>query len=359
MKTPAKLTKKHTPATTARGQPGNFLLLRHDDPRLSWEGALSLERHPPWTAPWRLPFASRALFHSALHMRAAMPCGVRLTFGSDSTFLEGRVVPCAESSPADLFCDGRFFGSAALTGQDHFRFDSLPAGRKKLELWLPQFGTFRLRSLALSPHARVIPLRDRRPRWITYGSSITQCRTAFSPSQTWPALVAQRHGVHLTCLGFGGQCHLDPMVARLIRDLPADFISLCVGINIYGQSSLKPRSFQPALIGFIKTIRDRHPAIPLAVISPIFSCHRENTPNAAGFTLPAIRQEIAAAVALLKAHGDKHLAYFNGLSLLDARAARLLPDRLHPTGEGYRLMAEKFSAKIGPFLFGRVRRGIG
>ena len=33
---------------------------------------------------------------------------------------------------------------------------------------------------------------------------------------------ARTHNLDLTCLGYGGQCHLDPIVASMIRDLPAD-----------------------------------------------------------------------------------------------------------------------------------------
>ena len=96
-----------------------------------------------------------------------------------------------------------------------------------IELWLPQFGSFQLRNLEIDDGATLQPFADARPQWVTYGSSITQCRTAASPTQTWPAIVARQHGLNLTCLGYGGQCHLDAMVARMIRDLPADYIA-CV-----------------------------------------------------------------------------------------------------------------------------------
>ena len=56
-------------------------------------------------------------------------------------------------------------------------------------------------------------------------------------------VVARDQNFNLTCLGYGGQCHLDSMVARMIRDLPANFISMCLGINIQGASSLGPRAF--------------------------------------------------------------------------------------------------------------------
>jgi hypothetical protein len=320
------------------------------DDRLSWPGAISLQQGDGWVQPWRIPYEERALFPpDALRERAAMPAGVRLTFRSDTTFVAGEVEPQAESSPIDCCCDGAVVGSAELADRRSFRFDGLPAGEKTIELWLPQFGEFRLRALELADGATFAAAKDDRPRWVTYGSSITQCRTAASPTQTWPAIVAREHGLNLTCLGYGGQCHLDPMVARMIRDLPADYLSICAGINIYGANSLGPRSFGPALIGTIATIREKHAETPLAVISPIFSPPRETTENAVGFTLAGMREEVASVVETLRARGDRHVHYVDGLRIFGPDLAHLLPDDLHPDAEGYRLMGANVLREVaGP-----------
>lgn len=328
------------------------------DPRLAWLGAISLHRTADWVQPWRLPYDDLALFPpDALRERAAMPAGVRLTFRTDSPFVAGEVEPQPESSPIDCCCDGALAGSAELADRAGFRFDGLPPGPKTVELWLPQFGQLRLRALELADGAALEPAADdRRPRWVTYGSSITQCRTAASPTQTWPAIVAREHGLDLTCLGYGGQCHLDPMLARMIRDLDADYLSLCAGINIYGANSLGPRAFGPALIGTIATIRERHPDAPFAVISPIYSPPRETTPNQVGFTLAAMRDEVAAAVETLRARGDRHLHYVDGLRVFGPELAHLLPDELHPNAEGYRLMGANFLRQVAARLFVGARR---
>lgn len=327
------------------------LSIRHDDPRLGWPGAVSLQRTGDWTMPWRLPHAERDLFPpAALVARAAMPAGVRLAFRSDTTTVAGTLAPAPASAPLDLCCDGTLVASADLADRAAFRFAGLPPGDKALELWLPQFGEFRLRGLALDDGATLGPAPDGRPRWVTYGSSITQCRTAASPARTWPALVARAAGLDLTCLGFGGQCHLDPLLGRLIRDLPADLLSICVGINVYGAASLSPRTFRPALLGFVRTIRERHPATPFAVISPIASPAREAAPNAVGFTLAALREEVAAAVATLRAHGDHHLHYVDGRALFGPDLAHLLPDGLHPDAEGYAALGRHFLAQVLPRL---------
>ena len=243
-----------------------------------------------------------------------MPAGVRLSFRSDTERVAGHVKPVEESSSIDLYCDGQFQNSVEMAGQGSFRFEALPPGEKLVELWLPQKSQFRLCGLELTSGAAIAPYEDPRPRWVTYGSSITHCRTAESPSQTWPAIAARKHGLNLTCLGYGGNCHLEPMLARMIRDLPADFLSMKLGINIYGSGSLNTRTFIPAIIGFVHIIREKHPDTPFAVISPIFSPSRESTPNAVEFTLSAMREEVAEAVQIMKDRGDRSIHYMDSWS---------------------------------------------
>ena len=321
--------------------------LSPDDPRISWEGIVSLKRTGEWVMPWRILYEDRALFPpKALQERAAMPAGGRISFSSDTQTVAGEIEPYPESAQIDLCCDGEFIESIEIDGKDKFVFEGLANEEKLIELWLPQFGQFKLRSLELSEGATVTPYEDSRPKWITYGSSITQCRTAQSPTQTWPAIVARERGLNLTCLGYGGQCHLDPIIARMIRDLPADILSMCVGINVYGAASLSERTFRPAIIGFARILRERHPDTPLAVMSPIYSPPRESTPNPVGFTLERMRQEVQAAVQALHENGDSNIHYINGLEIFGPDLAHLLPDDVHPNAEGYKVMGRNFLEKV-------------
>ena len=326
--------------------------VRPNDPRLSWQGAISFHDTDEWRMPWRIPYDRLALFPpDAMRERAAKPAGVGISCHTDSEFVAGRVKPQQECGSIDLYCDGEFQGSLDLTGRPGFRFEGLPAGEKLVELWLPQHAEFRLRDLEMSDGATIRSFEDTRPRWVTYGSSITHCRTAQSPSFTWPALAARKHGLNLTCLGYGGNCHLEPMVARMMRELPADFLSMKVGINIYGSESLSPRTFQAAIIGFVHIVREKHPTTPFVVISPIFSPPRETATNAVGFTLADMRQEVEDAVQVMKAQGDANLHYVNGLELFGSDLTHLLPDDLHPNAEGYKIMGQNFADKVADKFF--------
>jgi lysophospholipase L1-like esterase len=312
---------------------------------LTWHNALSFLKGEGWVAPIRLRAEDRPLYPESLFTRGSQGAGVRVSFKSNTAHLAGRMVPLAEEALVDLFIDGVFHGSVPVDSQGRFTFDHLPAREKTLQVWLPQSSIAKLCEWTLDDGATLTRAdSDIRPRWITYGSSITHCKDAASPSQTWPAIVAREHNLNLTCLGYGGNCHLDPLIALLIRDMPADFISICAGVNIQGGSSLSKRTFSSMLAGFIRIIRDKHTHTPLVVISPIFCVKndRETTPNAVGMTMQTMRSEAQRTVQALQSCGDRHIHYVSGLDLFNQDLAQYLPDGLHPNAEGYRLLARNF-----------------
>jgi hypothetical protein len=313
-------------------------------------GAVSIDANERFVMPWRLPVDELDLYHESLVDRASTPAGVRLVFTSDTSGIELDVEPSDVQAHYDLLVDGRLHqrvDAAQTTGT--ICFTQLPAGAHRLEIYLPQGHPARMAALRIDAGASVTPWPDDRPRWITYGSSITHAIRAAGPSETWPALVANRFGLSLTCLGFGENCHLEPMVARMIRDLPADYISLCLGINVYA-GSLSERTFRSAVIGMISIIRERHAQTPIVVVSPICSPPREAQPRACGMSLADLRCEIAEAVDRLHRHGDEHLHHVNGLDLFGPEFVHHMPDKLHPDAEGNRRLAQQYARIVMPTL---------
>lgn len=327
--------------------------------KLFFEGAVSLEEGPGWIRAWRIPFEERGLFppEDGVPWQAQKGSGVRLRFRTDSSHIGLDFLPVLpedggqdEVDPRryDLTIDGELVGSKAVKhGDEQVVFENVPGDDRIVELWLNVHAPTRIRGLLLEPGAAAEAAPDDRPRWTTYGSSITNCRGAHSPARTWPAIVARRHGLNLTCLGLGGQCHLDPMAARLIRDLPADFISLKVGINVMGASSLSPRTFRPAIIGMVRLIREKHTDTPMVIISPLGSSPWESTLNEVGFTLQGMRAEVEDGYRRLVNAGDSRLVYVSGLDLFSEEDARnYSEDLVHPNGAGYELVGENFSRVV-------------
>lgn len=325
------------------------------DARLTWSGHVGLEHSPAGTIARRLTPHSRELFPSTpacnLWNLAGQPAGVRVIFETDSTFVGGHCTPDKTLAPIDIVRDGAVFGSMKIDEIGAFHFAGLTPDLGRIELWLPHHGVFQLHDLEFAAGATIRAAPDARPRWTTYGSSITHAMEAHSPAQTWPARVARNNDLNLTCLGFAGSCHLDPMVARVMRDLPADFISICAGINISG-GSLTPRTFRSALIGFISIIREKQPDVPLALISPILSAPRETHIEDSPWSLRAMRSEVRGAVAALNAHGDSATFYVDGLDIIGPNEADIMPDELHPSGDGQSVVAARFEQVVGARLWG-------
>lgn len=252
-------------------------------------------------------------------------------------------------------------------------FDGLE-GTHTYELWLSHRVIVELRELRVASTALVeATVADPRPRWVHYGSSISQCHEVDGPTETWPVIAARQGAVSVTNLGFGGNCMLDPFVARTIRDLDVDAISLCIGINILGGDTMRERTFAPAVHGFLDTIRERHPDTPIVVISPIFCPSAEDRPGPHVFgpdgkfdtiegcdeirggalTLRRIREILTTVVDTRRSVGDANLHILDGLTLLGSDEAADLGDDLHPNSAGYARMARRFAAYAfgpeGPF----------
>jgi len=334
-----------------------MIRLEPDAPQSVWRGAVAWAKEGDTWQPWRLPPERIATAHApVLASRARSAAGIRAVVHTDATALELPIVVLDdEVTSLDVIVDGTLWQRVPLSEGTCTIQLALPPHTKKIEVWLPQFGEVRTGTLLLhgATHAAA---EDAGLRWVTYGSSITHCRTAAGPTETWPALVARQLGWDLTCLGFAGQCHLDPIAARAITSRPADLVSLCLGINIYGSSSLGARTLAGQVSGFIETIREAHRDTPIVVITPIASPSREHKPNDVGLTLDEVRGTVADAVTELQRSGQARLHLIDGPSVFGPDDAHLLPDGLHPDPEGYRLMAQRLAPRLGA-VAGTVRIG--
>lgn len=333
-----------------------------------FEGAVSVEQGPGWLKPWRLPHTKRRLFPTpddGLVLRAEMASSARLRFVTNSSsvavqflVLGDRTEVCGGNcAPFDLTVDGEIVSTCEVAaGGTEASFGNLPAGEKTLELWFPPDVPMAITGMSIDHGATCAVPEDTRPKWVTYGSSLTHCVRANSTARTWPAIVARRHGLNLTSLGFGGQCCLDPMVALTIRDLPADVITLKLGINCIG-GALSPRTFPGAVLGLVAIIREKHPTTPIGLVSPIGYPPHETTPNVVNYTIGRMRQDIADVRERLVEAGDENLFYYDGLGVFDLDLiAEYTLDQCHPNGDGIEIMADNFDQTVMADLINRYPR---
>lgn len=289
----------------------------------------------------------------------------------------------------DVVVDGTNWHSAALelgdlievdlqTGANTFEpgeaeritVDDLPAGEKRVEFWLPHNEQVDL--VALHADAPVRPAPRTGPVWLHHGSSISHGSNAATPTGIWPVVAARRAGMHLHNLGFGGSALVDPFLARVLRDTPADVISIKLGINVVNLDVMRLRSFVPAVHGFLDTVRDGHPDTPLVLVSPIFCGIHEQTPGPGAFdpaalaggtvrfvatgdpadtasgrlTLRVVRDALEEIVG--RRSDDPHLSYLDGLTLYGEADAEQhpLPDALHPDSDTHVLIGERFADAV-------------
>ncbi|GLY16752.1 lipase [Kineosporia sp. NBRC 101677] len=352
------------------------------------ERGLRLHRLPAWV---RRQFADGQLM-----AMQAQPSGVRLAFTTTATRIDLVTHPVRLAyrgldrprGNIDVCIDGELVLRDPLTGGDinevdlqsgqtthqpgqphHTHLHGLSAGDKRVEIWLPHNESVDL--VDLSADAQLQPLTTPALRWVHHGSSISQGSNAAAPTQIWPVVAAQQLGLNLRNLGFGGSALVDPFMARVIRDSPADLISVKLGINVVNLDGMRSRTFVPAVHGFLDTIREGHPDVPLLVMSPIYCGIHENTPGPGAIdpaslgtgqvrflatgregdtelgrlTLSVIRKLLEDVV---KSRSDRNLHYLDGTQLYGEKdAVQLpLPDALHPDVATHRLIGERFAKHV-------------
>ncbi|MCI4061411.1 GDSL-type esterase/lipase family protein [Micromonospora sp. R77] len=361
-------------------------------------GAAEVEVTPRGLRPHRLPTWVREQFPDGqLLAMESQPSGVRVVFATAATSFTLVTHPTRFAYKGadrprgriDVYVDGERVLRDELAGGDRVEVDlatgetafrpgqshattvsGLARGRHRVEIWLPHNETVDL--VELRADAPIEPDRTVAPLWVHHGSSISQGSNALAPSEIWPAVAARRAGVELRNLGLGGSALVDPFLARVIRDAPADVISVKLGINVVNLDAMRLRAFVPAVHGFLDTIRDGHPDTPLLLISPLFCAIHEETPGPGAFdpatlgsdqvrfvaageagpgrlTLKVIRAELRSLFDRRSA--DKNLHYLEGTDLYGPDDEPL-PDNLHPSAEAHLLIGSRFAERVfdgGPF----------
>ncbi|GAA5148577.1 SGNH/GDSL hydrolase family protein [Nocardioides marinquilinus] len=364
-------------------------------------GVLAPEPGEVGLLPHRLPAWARAQARDPqLDLVQSQPSGGRLVFRTAASVVELETLPTKRLYPGlpprpdgvhELVVDGEVVASGTVPGgrtlvvdlaggapelrpgePGRVRFAGLPGRPVDVEVWLPHDEATEL--VALHTDAPVEPASAvERPVWLHHGSSISHGSNAERPTGTWPAVAARQAGVELVNLGLGGSALLDPFVARVMRDVPADVLSVKLGINLVNADLMRRRALGPAVHGFLDTIRDGHPDTPLVVVSALACPIHEDTPGPAAMdldafatgrvafratgdpaevaagrlTLRVVRDELARVVAERQT-ADPALAYLDGLELFgpDDVVRLPLPDELHLDAEAHQLVGRRFAERV-------------
>jgi hypothetical protein len=297
----------------------------YHDQVFTFEDCISVEEQNSWVMPWRIDFR-QPTFYPGLEEQAAEALGVRLSFRTNSI---GLVVFLAEPHPGlklGLFVDGLFIQEAQVNSAGQVVFDPLPFGTKTIEIWLDHRYPCKLEAVAIDPGARIAANPPSQKRWILYGGRNHRYEMSGTASTLWSTLVAKKLNLHLTNLSFEGVCRFEPMTARLIRDLPADFIT-AFPEPPSDTAAIDPSLFYANLIGWIQIIREQHPEVPIALV----------TPPTGGFEVAEV---LAQAVENCQMYGD-HLVFLVFGSLIDK-----LSDKGRFREKDQMVLAERFLDEV-------------
>ncbi len=353
-------------------------------------GTTEVESVPGGIAPLRLPAWTRAQQADEwIDLWAAHTLGVRLVALTSASRLRitatvTRMAPSPGEEPLFVAAfvaavGGRPVDTAVvtegpriLTLADRSRRDEpgpavsvdldlgAAAGPREVVLWFPHSAAVVIHKVEADADLLAAPPSPLR-RWVHHGSSISHSLEAPTPLETWPQLAAAELGLELTNLAIAGNAQLDPFVARTIAAVPADIVTLKLGVNVINRDSMRDRAFTPALHGFLDLVREGHPGAPIVVITSIaspaietipgptvkradgkyYGTPRETAPGDGTLTLSRTRELVAAAVANRR---DPDLYLGDGLRLFGPEDEGLLWDGLHPAAEGYALIAARFAA---------------
>lgn len=210
------------------------------------------------------------------YSRACCTAGVRLEFDTDSTTLSmtyryGRRASRAFLS-IDVYADGVLCG----THVDRSFIDdaggsccfTLPAGHKRLTVYLPYTVALILHEVVLDDGAFFAPAPPAERRLLALGDSITHGYDASYTSQTYACNVARHFGWDLVNQGIAGYVHNAALLEHL-PDRQPDVITTAYGTNDWSICR-SAEEFAGRVEPYFARLHELWPDVPVLVILPIW-----------------------------------------------------------------------------------------
>jgi len=181
---------------------------------------------------------------------------------------------------------------------------------------------------------------------VCYGTSITQGGCASRPGMGYGNQLSRLLNVEFINLGFSGSGKAEPEVARCIAGIDSPALWMVDFEANAGQDRLYFERLGP----FLATLRERHPATPILVVSRIMYAvqnfhtqadrdHRERL---------AFQREL---VERLRADGDAQIHFLDGSDFLGEDFDECTVDGVHPTDLGFYRMAQAMAEPIRRLLW--------
>ena len=196
------------------------------------------------------------------------------------------------------------------------------------------------------------------------GDSITEGHGTTSPDKTFPYLIEQKHGLKIARnYGMGGTriaVQTEPSLTTkhdltfelrsTVMDKNADLIVVFGGTNDYGHgdaefgdtNSHNRYTFCGALNCLIEALKTNFPKSELVFMTPI---HRENETIPCADGKKTLPEYVEAMREIFKNHNVAVIDLFE-INPIDVNNKELLPDGLHPSDKGHKILAEVVAKEL-------------
>ena len=235
---------------------------------------------------------------------------------------------------------GVFLGNLQIdsipVAEKNFSFEfsrALPEGMHEYRIFMPLYSGIESLQIGLSEGATIekAPIHKVEKPILFYGSSITQGGCASRPSNCHAALLSQAVDAEQINLGFSGNAKGEKEMAELIASL-----DLSCFVMDYDYNAPTPEHLQNTHEPFFKIIREKHPDLPVVMISRCFT----NPDNLEDTTKR--RNIIMQTYLNARTQGDAHVYFVDGLETFAQEAIEWpTVDRCHPTDLGFYLMTKR------------------
>ncbi len=312
----------------------------------------------------RLPQRAKALVRPDVWNLAQAPAGARIVFKTDAIRLALRMENHGLANMAHFAVtgsDGAFVYEGAPHRMKPWNMLAPEIGRtvaekeiaaglepalREFTLYLPLYAPLKSFSVGLPRGAKLLkptPNRLAKPV-VFYGTSITQGGCASTAGGDFVSAIGRRLNVDVVNLGFSGNGRGEPEMAKLIAEIDAAAFVLDYAANTDADG------LRETLPEFVAILRRQHPETPILLISKIHYYSESITPKTCHSDHERQRDTMIRFYAAARAAGDGNIHYADGWSLVQAGEDMALVDGVHPTSQGFALMAERLAPQLAYVL---------
>lgn len=183
---------------------------------------------------------------------------------------------------------------------------------------------------------------------IVYGTSITQGGCASRPGMAYSNILSRRFNLEFINLGFSGNGQGDPEVAAFINEI--NYPSVVV--LDYDTNCPTAQKLFDTMPVFIRILRERHPEVPIIVISriPFGFEHAKRSSYQDRIERRTFQQEL---VNQLQSQGDRFIHFIDGADLLGEIWNECTVDGIHHTDLGFMQVAHGLTPLLQTILKAR------